>query len=337
MPDTRSTRARGGRGLTTAGLIAVTAATLLMMAWAIFPSAALANQIISVNPGSISKHGCNDTEWHFVITQIDTEANAPASIHVTWSNGASADVPLDKFTGGTAHYATTANLDSPVTNATATIYDGWDGKFNVSHGPCETPPEEQARIEIEKQTVPDGDPTTFNFTGAITATLSDDLGDFENVAPGTYTVSEIVPAGWKLTSIVCDPSGSGTGNTTTFTATFNVEAGDKVKCVFTNTKDQTTTTPGGGGGGGTTTTPPPAPTTTTTTTPIVAPTTVHNTSTTPAAEVLPTTVRPGKLAFTGIEDVVPIGALALTLMTTGSGLLWAGSRRRRHDGSEDED
>jgi uncharacterized repeat protein (TIGR01451 family) len=90
---------------------------------------------------------------------------------------------------------------------------------------------------------------------------------------------------------------------------------------------------GGGGGGGTTTTPPPAPTTT----PIVAPTKIHNTSTTPANEVLPTTVRPGKLAFTGIEDVVPIGALALTLMTTGSGLLWAGSRRRRHDGSEDED
>jgi uncharacterized repeat protein (TIGR01451 family) len=99
----------------------------------------------------------------------------------------------------------------------------------------------------------------------------------------------------------------------------------------------TTTPPGGGGGGGTTTTPPPVPTPTTTTAPGVAPTTIHNTSTTPAAEVLPTTVRPGKLAFTGIEDVVPIGALALTLMTTGSGLLWAGSRRRRHDGSEDED
>jgi uncharacterized repeat protein (TIGR01451 family) len=93
------------------------------------------------------------------------------------------------------------------------------------------------------------------------------------------------------------------------------------------------TSGGGGGGGGTTTAPPPAPTTT----PIVAPTTVHNTSTSTTAEVLPTTVRPGKLAFTGIEDVVPIGALALTLMTTGSGLLWAGSRRRRHDGSEDED
>jgi len=82
---------------------------------------------------------------------------------------------------------------------------------------------------------------------------------------------------------------------------------------------------------------PPASTTPATTPPGVAPTTVHNTSTTATAEVLPTTVRPGKLAFTGIEDVVPIGALALTLMTTGSGLLWAGARRRRSADSEDED
>ena len=81
-----------------------------------------------------------------------------------------------------------------------------------------------------------------------------------------------------------------------------------------------------------------APTTTTTTTasPTVAPTTIHK-STTTTDEVLPTTVTPGGTAFTGVEDVVPIGAIALMLMTSGSGLLWAGSRRRRHDGSEDED
>jgi len=46
---------------------------------------------------------------------------------------------------------------------------------------------------------------------------------------------------------------------------------------------------------------------------------------------------PGGTAFTGIEDVGPIGAIALMLMTSGSGLLWAGARRRRQDGSEDED
>jgi hypothetical protein len=75
---------------------------------------------------------------------------------------------------------------------------------------------------------------------------------------------------------------------------------------------------------------------TTSSSPTVSPTTVQP-SESETETVSPTTVRPGKLAFTGIEDVVPIGALALTLVTTGSGLLWAGSRRRRHDGSEDED
>jgi len=105
-----------------------------------------------------------------------------------------------------------------------------------------------------------------------------------------------------------------------------------VHCTFTNTKETTPGGGGGGGGGGTTTTPPPAPTTP----PPVAPTTIH-TSTTTTDEVLPTTVTPGGTAFTGVENVVPIGAIALMLMTSGSGLLWAGSRRRRHDGSEDED
>jgi hypothetical protein len=196
-----------------------------------------------------------------------------------------------------------------------------------------TAPPEKGRIVVKKETIPDGDPATFDFTGEITTTLGDGGSQGKDVDAGTYTVSETALAGWTLTDIDCDDANStDAGNT----ATFKVEAGETVTCTFTNTKDVTTTTPGGGGGGGgggTTTTPPPAPTTT----PIVAPTTVTNTSTTPANEVLPTTVRPGKLAFTGIEDVVPIGALALTLMTTGSGLLWAGSRRRRHDGSEDED
>jgi hypothetical protein len=137
-------------------------------------------------------------------------------------------------------------------------------------------------------------------------------------------VAEVnIPAGWSLTSATCSDQSNPNS--------INLAADEHVTCTFTNT--QTPPGGGGGGGGGTTTTPPPAPTTT----PIVAPTTIHNTSTAPTNEVLPTTVRPGKLAFTGIEDVVPIGALALTLMTTGSGLLWAGSRRRRHDGPEDED
>ena len=80
----------------------------------------------------------------------------------------------------------------------------------------------------------------------------------------------------------------------------------------------------------TTTTPPEETTTTTTAT--VAPTTI-----TTSDEVQPTTVEPtspGGVAFTGVQNAVPLGALALTLLTTGTGLMWAGTRRRK-DGPED--
>ena len=91
---------------------------------------------INVNPGSLSDHECNSSEWHFVITQVASEEQAPASISVSFDNGKTISVSLDKVTGGTAHYATTQYLDSKVVSATADIYEGWSGTFNLSHGPC---------------------------------------------------------------------------------------------------------------------------------------------------------------------------------------------------------
>jgi hypothetical protein len=75
--------------------------------------------------------------------------------------------------------------------------------------------------------------------------------------------------------------------------------------------------------------------TSTTTSDTVEPTTVSPSSSTTPPEVGPTTVTPGGTAFTGVENLVPLGAIALMLMTGGSGLLWASSRRRRN-GAEDE-
>ena len=92
----------------------------------------------TISAHALIDHDCDDTQWHFVITQVDTEADAPATIHVTWANGNSDDVTLGKFTGGVAHYSTTANLDSTVVSATAVIYAGWSGQFNLSSGPCGT-------------------------------------------------------------------------------------------------------------------------------------------------------------------------------------------------------
>jgi hypothetical protein len=78
---------------------------------------------------------CDPTQWHWIINQIDTEAHAPASITVTFSPGGTVTVPLDKTTPGVvAHYVSTLHLadGAVVTNATATIYSDWSGRFNLS-------------------------------------------------------------------------------------------------------------------------------------------------------------------------------------------------------------
>ena len=83
------------------------------------------------------------TEWHFVITGIKNKASAPKSIQVKFlrSDGVKVwkTVPLLKYTGKTAHYTWYGNLQASVIKAKASIYPGWSGQFNLSHGPmnCE--------------------------------------------------------------------------------------------------------------------------------------------------------------------------------------------------------
>ncbi|MDQ5867741.1 MAG: hypothetical protein M3390_18755, partial [Chloroflexota bacterium] len=89
-----------------------------------------------ISAKAIDDHECNSAEWHFVITQVRNEGSAPGSIMVRWDNGESEEVGLWKFTGKTAHYRTTSNLDAKVTSADAEIYSSWSGQFNLSHGPC---------------------------------------------------------------------------------------------------------------------------------------------------------------------------------------------------------
>ncbi len=94
-------------------------------------------QTITVNRGSLTDHACDDDEWHFVITQISPDTAAPAYIDVWWYGGIHETLPLAKVTGGTAHYHWLyGHFDLPVVNATAEIYSGWSGTFNLSHGPC---------------------------------------------------------------------------------------------------------------------------------------------------------------------------------------------------------
>lgn len=95
-------------------------------------------------------------------------------------------------------------------------------------------------IVIAKDTVPASLPasTKFAFTGDL-GPLS--LGNGERasipVAAGiAYEVTEAVPAGFTLTSIVCSDAQQGSGASTTkdATATIDVQPGETVTCVFTN-------------------------------------------------------------------------------------------------------
>ena len=390
MPAHRKTNQ--SRGLTAAGLIAVTAATLLMMAWAIFPTPALATHVDPVEfagnpscgtlaPGTIelkvepvADGTYSDGTLTVTIDVRDTpdgqvfDFTSDIGLDAVFAKGsnagnlytydppgpeATADTGLHAPVNASGHFAglshisfcydedVTPDLDITKTASTTQVTEGSAFSYTIT---VENTGDASATNVVVT------DDLDNNLTGVSVSasqgtcdpvgagnTIECDLGTIAAGASATVTINATAPQLPLPGTNVCQISIANTAFVDSDETDKVSDDAPSVTVTGTGCETTTTTTPPGGGGGGGTTTPPPAPTTTTTTPPTVAPTTIHNTSTTPAAEVLPTTVRPGKLAFTGIEDVVPIGALALTLVTTGSGLLWAGSRRRRHDGSEDED
>ena len=85
-------------------------------------------------------------------------------------------------------------------------------------------------IVVEKQTLPDGDPTLFDFTTSYGPgfSLSDGQTNTAERAPGTYAVSEDVPEGWLLFDATCD-DGSPVNN-------ISLQAGETVTCTFENWK-----------------------------------------------------------------------------------------------------
>lgn len=92
-----------------------------------------------IHAKGMDDHGCEPDEWHLVITHVDQDHPAPGHIHVAWQDGTEQRIELGRVTGRVAHYVTTAELDQPMTEATAVIDEGWRGQFNLSHGPCHPP------------------------------------------------------------------------------------------------------------------------------------------------------------------------------------------------------
>ncbi len=114
--------------------------------------------------------------------------------------------------------------------------DGSTAIFNVAAGEsvtCVFTNTRRGQITVEKQTIPDGDPALFDFSGDLAGSISDGGSISAEVVPGQHTVTESAMAGWDLSSIVCDDGDSGSDGAT---AIFNVAAGESVTCVFTNTR-----------------------------------------------------------------------------------------------------
>ena len=69
--------------------------------------------------------------------------------------------------------------------------------FDVAAGEvvtCTFTNTKRGSIVVEKQTIPNGDEATFDFTGEIVATLGDGQSSSKSVEPGTYTVDEAAKA-----------------------------------------------------------------------------------------------------------------------------------------------
>src|SRR2546425_8698438 len=108
----------------------------------------------------------------------------------------------------------------------------------------------RGQIVVDKVTSPSGDPTSFTFNttgtgyGGFTLTDAAPPND-QTLSPGSYSVSEAVPAGWDLTGLSCVSSlGTSTFSTTappvagpgTATASNTLAARDTVTRTFPDTK-----------------------------------------------------------------------------------------------------
>ena len=179
----------------------------------------------TIHAKALCDHEINGDEWHFVITSVDDKSRAPSSIIVTWSDGSSETVGLAKFTGGVAHYTTTSHLDLNVTDAWTTIYDGWSGQFNLSHGPSCDKPTSTPTLVTPSDT-PTSTPTkvtltaTLTPTGEVTLTASPTPGSPTPKVTSTATVTVVVTTPPSPTATPTNgPTNTPTRTSTPVTAT----------------------------------------------------------------------------------------------------------------------
>ena len=277
-----------------AGGIAVSVASLSMMAWAIFATPALAGG---------TESGTTTTTAGMSTT---TEAGSSTTTKTATTNGSDAST------------TTKATTTAP-TSTTGSVYTARD-----AGSACD----ENGHVIIQASIRNNSD--TLSLTVTVTDITFAGESETAVVPPGqTHTFfldagPGPLPGGQVAYHVVWD------GGQADFTRGHSPTDCPSGSTTITSTTS--TTTPGG-------------TTTSMTSTTSTTPTTVSGSTVTPPSSSSTTplgttvggkTVSPGGTAFTGLENVVPLGAIALVLMTGGSGLLWAGARRRGDEGEDEE-
>lgn len=141
---------------------------------------------------------------------------------------------------------------TPLANGTGvTIVLGNTGGVNVDSVSCQFTDVKRGTITIAKTAAPK-DPQLFTFNATSNPattplpgsfTLKDDGASSNSqswtVVPGSYVVTEAVPADWKLLNLVCSGGSNVTADVPTGVATIGLQAGENVTCTFANGKNGT--------------------------------------------------------------------------------------------------
>ena len=98
-------------------------------------------------------------------------------------------------------------------------------------------------ITVNKVTIPSETETNFDFiTSSSEGTFSLSGGNSwssEELSPGNYTITELVPEGWDLTNIIIvDPDFGSTIDLESATATIDLDPNEHITIIFINTKQQ---------------------------------------------------------------------------------------------------
>jgi hypothetical protein len=211
-----------------------------------------------------------DVDWgeHVTCTFLNTAQGSVTIVKETVPQAAGGQ--MFAFAGGLGAFSLTGGQSSTIPNlgpgtyaVTETLPAGWklsqitcvdpDGgsTFNLAassasidldageHVTCTFLNTAHGSVTIVKQTIPqDTGGQMFSFAGGLGAfsLTGGQSSTIPNVGPGSYDVSEALPAGWKLSQITCvDPDGGSTFNLATSSASIDVDAGEHVTCTFLNT------------------------------------------------------------------------------------------------------